>query len=151
MLLNPEPCPESSRILSNIVIGESIKIHHPTSLNYSTLSLSFSYFDIFLHRNQSQNFTFFLPKKGQKKLIFRPEKCQNNPDTQARISRFLIGVLAIVRDSYCMKLNPSQQTVSLFVWKLCYIMINTLLTLIDLSKKSDNLKGLFEVLLLRIC
>ena len=73
MLLNPEPSPESSRILSNIVIGESIKIHHATQLLYpfSLLFIFWYFFIKFTSKpEESQNFTSFWPEKRSEKNWF---------------------------------------------------------------------------------
>ena len=85
MLLNPELSPESSWTLSN-VLCTILLLNLPLSL-YSYLKKK-----ILLKPEKKSEFYQFLTRKRSKKC-FRPKKCQKTPDTQARISCFLIGVL----------------------------------------------------------
>ena len=94
ILLSPKPSPESRRTLSNVVIGKNIIIRHPNQLLFSLSSFLDIFYKIYIKTRKKSEFYLFLTRKRSEKTSFRPEKCQKNPDTQARISHFPIGVLA---------------------------------------------------------
>ena len=97
MLLSPKPSPESSRTLSDVVIGKNIIIRHPNQLLFSLSSFLDIFYKIYIKtRKKVRILPVFDPKKVRKKLLLGPKNVRKILIHRPEFHIFRLGSLHLV-------------------------------------------------------